>query len=103
MNKFRRGQLETLSAKLARIESTSDKAALDECINILEDIKWDEEDYFDNMPENLQGSLRGCESEDAIDNMDQALDALNEAVELENEDEFSDAISMAIACIDDCI
>ena len=103
MNKYRRGQLRTLSAKLARIESTGDKAALDECINILEDIKWDEEDYFDNMPENLQGSLRGCESEDAIDNMDQALDALNEAVELENDDEFSDAISTAIACIDDCI
>lgn len=103
MNKFRRGQLRALSAKLARIESTVDKAALDECINILEDIKWDEEEYFDNMPENLQGSMRGCESEDAIDNMDQALDSLNEAIETESEDEFSDAVSTAIEYIDDCI
>ena len=103
MNKFRRGQLRSLSAKLARIESTGDKATLDECINILEDIKWDEEEYFDNMPENLQGSMRGCESEDAIDNMDQALDSLNEAIESESEDEFSDAVSTAIACIDYCI
>ena len=103
MNKFKRGQLRTLSAKLARIESTGDKAALDECINMLEDIKWDEEEYFDNMPENLQGSMRGCESEDAIDNMDQALDSLNEAIETESEDEFSDAVSTAIEYIDDCI
>ena len=103
MNKVRRGQLRALSAKLARIESTGDKAALDECINVLEDIKWDEEEYFDNMPENLQGSMRGCESEEAIDNMDQALDALNEAVESDNEDEFSDAVSTAIEYIDDCI
>ena len=55
------------------------------------------------MPENLQGSMRGCESEDAIDNMDQALNALNEAIESESEDEFSDAVSMAIEYIDDCI
>ena len=103
MNKVRRGQLAVLSTKLSRIESIEDTAILEECISILEDIKWDEEDYFDNMPENLQGSMRGCESEDAIDNMDQALDALNEAIELECEEEFLDAVSSAIECIDDCI
>jgi hypothetical protein len=103
MNKARRGQLRTLSAKLSCIVSIDDKAALDECISMLEDIKWDEEDYFDNMPENLQGSMRGCESEEAIDNMDQALDALNEAIEAEDEEEFSDAVNSAIEYIDDCI
>ena len=103
MNKVRRGQLRNLSAKLSRIESIDDKAVLDECISILEDIKWDEEYYFDNMPENLQGSMRGCESEDAIDNMDQALDALSEAMEAEIEEEFSDAVSTAIDYIDDCV
>ena len=103
MNKVRRGQLAALSTKLSRIESIEDISILEECISILEDIKWDEEDYFDNMPENLQGSMRGCESEDAIDNMDQALDALNEAIELECEEEFLDAVSTAIECIDDCI
>ena len=103
MNKVRRGQLRNLSAKLSRIESIDDKAVLDECISILEDIKWDEEYYFDNMPENLQGSMRGCESEDAIDNMDQALDALSEAMEAEIEEEFSDAVNTAIDYIDDCI
>ena len=103
MNKVRRGQLRNLSAKLSRIESIDDKAVLDECISILEDIKWDEEYYFDNMPENLQGSMRGCESEDAIDNMDQALDTLSEAMETEIEEEFLDAVSTAIEYIEDCI
>ena len=103
MNKVRRGQLRTLSAKLSRIVSIDDKETLDECISILEDIKWDEENYFENMPENLQGSMRGCESEEAIDNMDQALDALNEAIETEDEEEFADAVNLAIEYIDDCI
>ena len=103
MNKVRRGQLRTLSAKLSRIVSIEDKETLDECISMLEDIKWDEENYFENMPENLQGSMRGCESEEAIDNMDQALDALNEAIETEDEEEFADAVNLAIEYIDDCI
>ena len=103
MNKVRRGQLRTLSAKLSRIVSIDDKETLDECISILEDIKWDEENYFENMPENLQVSMRGCESEEAIDNMDQALDALNEAIETEDEEEFADSVNLAIEYIDDCI
>ena len=103
MNKVRRGQLRTLSAIISHIETIGDKMELDDYISTLEGIKWDEEDYFDNMPENLQGSMRGCESEEAIDNMDQALDALNEAVEAEDEEEFLDAVSMAIEYIDDCI
>lgn len=103
MNKFRRSQLRALSTKLSQIEFTDNKDILFECIGTLEDIKWDEEDYFDNMPENLQGSMRGCESEEAIDNMYQALDELNEAVEAENEEDFSDAINTAIECIYDSI
>ena len=103
MNKARRTQLRILSVKLSHVVSSDDKVMLDECIGILEDIKWDEEYYFDNMPENLQGSMRGCESEEAIDNMDQALDALNEAIETEDEEEFSEAVNSAIEYIDDCI
>lgn len=46
----------------------------------LEDICSDEEDYFANMPENLQGSIRGTDSEDAIDKMYEAIDSLDEAI-----------------------
>ena len=103
MNKTRRGQLENLSIKLSRIKSIEEKAYITECISILEEIKWDEENYFDNMPENLQGSLRGCESEEAIDNMYLAIDSLTDAQDSEDEEEFMDAVNTAIEYIDDCI
>ncbi|MFR1831836.1 MAG: hypothetical protein ACLSX5_01625 [Lachnospiraceae bacterium] len=68
---------------------------ISEIVNELENIKlklssvlYDEEDAYDNMPDNLKGSIRGEESEEAIDEMneadgllDDALDSLNEALE----------------------
>ena len=52
---------------------------------MLEAVKSDEEFAFDNMPENLQGSMRGEESEEAIEFMDEAVSALEEAIsQLEN-------------------
>ena len=47
----------------------------------LQDVLNEEETVFDNMPENLQGSMRGEESEEAIDYMNEAIDALDTAVE----------------------
>ena len=44
----------------------------------LENILYDEQDYFDNMPENLQGSIRGEQSEEAIDILTEAVDGLEE-------------------------
>lgn len=46
----------------------------------LDDILFDEQDYFDNMPENLQGSIRGEQSEEAIDMLDSAINSLDEAI-----------------------
>lgn len=46
----------------------------------LESILFDEQDYFDNMPENLQGSIRGEQSEEAIDTLDEAISSLDEAI-----------------------
>lgn len=46
----------------------------------IEDILSDEEFAFDNMPENLQGSLRGEESETAIDLLSSAIDDLENAI-----------------------
>ena len=73
MNKERRNSI----AKIIKDINTV-KAAL-------EDVKGDEEFAFDNMPENLQGSMRGEESEEAIEAMDEAVSALEEAIsQLEN-------------------
>lgn len=47
----------------------------------LERILSDEEDYFDMMPENLQSSMNGMNSEEAIDKMNDAVVCIEEAVE----------------------
>lgn len=45
---------------------------------ILEDVLNEEEMAFDSMPENLQGSQRGMDSEDAIDSLTDAIESLEE-------------------------
>lgn len=54
-------------------------------LNILKDeinnIADDEQDYYDNMPENLQGSERGMVSEDALSNLSDASDSIDEVIE----------------------
>lgn len=51
----------------------------------LENILADEEDYFDNMPENLQGSMRGEESENAIDVLQDSIDEIESCIDDLNE------------------
>ena len=48
-------------------------------------VLYDEENYFDNMPENLQGSLRGEESEEAIDVITEAIELLENCIDNLNE------------------
>lgn len=69
MNKNRRKIIENIIAML-------DKAKVS-----LEDVLSEEEDYFNNMPENLQGSIRGTESEEAIDLLTEAVDNLNNCID----------------------
>lgn len=53
---------------------------IESCKNDLQIILDEEQDYFDNMPENLQGSIRGSDSEDAIDTLESCIDELDEIV-----------------------
>lgn len=53
---------------------------IESCMNKLQIILDEEQDYFDNMPENLQGSMRGSDSEDAIDTMESCIDELDEVI-----------------------
>ena len=41
----------------------------------------EEETAFENIPENLQCSIRGEESEESIDYMNEAIDSLENAIE----------------------
>lgn len=69
MNKSRRQQLKEWIKRMDAIKSE------------LESICSDEEECFDGMPENLQGSSNGMNSEEAIDKMNDAISYIEEAVE----------------------
>lgn len=68
MNKIRRKEL----------QSTIDQ--LIELMSSLEDLQAEEEEYRDNMPENLWGSDRYEKAEEAIFNMEDAVSSLEEAI-----------------------
>lgn len=68
MNKARRKALDEVISKI------------EEAKELLENPQAEEEEYRDNMPENLQGSERYEAADAAVDNMSSAVDALDEAI-----------------------
>ena len=56
------------------------KKEIENCKENLQKILDEEQDYFDNMPENLQGSVRGSDSEDAIDTMESCIEDLENII-----------------------
>lgn len=76
MNKLRRKSLQVLSEKLDELKSE------------LEDIQQQEEEYRDNIPENLQGSDRYDKADsacsdlfDAVSSIEEALDSIESAIQ----------------------
>lgn len=69
MNNKRRQQLRGLIERMETLKAE------------LEMIESDEQEYFDTMPENLQGSMNGMNSEEAIDKMAEAVLCVEEAIE----------------------
>lgn len=53
---------------------------IENCKDNLQKILDEEQDYFDNMPENLQGSARGSDSEDAIDIIESCIEDLENII-----------------------
>ena len=73
MNKYRKEKIKKLYGELCR------------CFSDLNEIRENEEEYHDNIPENLQGSVRAEESEEAIESLNNAADSVSEACDyLEN-------------------
>ena len=98
MNKARRKELSDVIRELNVVQDRDD---LYSCITTLDNIKDDEQYYYDNIPENLQYSQRAESSEQAIEYMEEALDLLNDVY---NEDEFdkdSEVIQEAIEKIEE--
>lgn len=69
MNRIRRKALNDIKDKIEMLRCT------------LEQLAEEEEEYRDNMPENLQGSERYEKADEACDSLNSALDSLDEAVE----------------------
>lgn len=69
MNKVRRKKIKTIAIELKNINNELSKLL-------------DEENYcFDNMPENLQNSFRGNNSEDAIEIMEESIEKIKEIID----------------------
>ena len=69
MNNVRRKQIQKCIATLKSVQAD------------LGLILYDEQDSYDSIPENLQGSLRASTSEEAIDALEDALDDLEKVID----------------------
>lgn len=69
MNKQRRKEIQTISNDLLPLMTS------------IEDLLAEEQDYFDNMPENLQSSEKAEIAENAISNLEEALDNIRECID----------------------
>lgn len=64
------------------------RKAIQKVIDKLEELKYDiecladdEQEYLDNIPENLQNSDRYAVAEEAVDNLNSAMDSVEEAID----------------------
>lgn len=69
MNKDRRQQLEKLIGEL------------DDIKNQVEALRDEEQDYYDNMPESLQGGEKGDIATEAISQLDEAISNIEYAID----------------------
>lgn len=89
MNKNRRKEIMVWNRKVEEWIAHGE-----ELKNELENICSDEDEYFNNMPENLQGSQRGMDAEEAIDCMNEAIECMDNAIEAAEE---------AASCVEDIV
>lgn len=101
MNNVRRKKISKLINELEILNDNYNQEWLNRCIGVLEDIKNEEEEAFDNMPEGLQYSSRGIDAEAAIDNLEEALGYLEEAIDIKDNEDRQTNIEMAIDCLED--
>ena len=76
MNKTRRKEISQIYDKLNSIIFD-----LDILKDRLENVKEEEQESLDNLPENLQFSSKAQEMEENVDNLDNSIDYLSQAIE----------------------
>lgn len=86
MNNQRRKQLNNIATRIGRFTVPVDIDELENIKSEIEDVLWDEQMAFDNMPESLQDSMRGEMSQDAQSNMEDAISRIEDFIaDYENE------------------
>jgi hypothetical protein len=93
MNKQRRKEIYEIIMKLQNVGNKED---LGDCINDLENVREDESEYFENIPENLQNSQRAYDSEEALGTLDDVLDELNDAYDSDDQQDWLEAAEYAV-------
>ena len=109
MNKERRKELDQIEKQLLLLtnfdEETADVDDIKEKLlsikDNLEAVLMDEEDYRDNIPENLQGSIRYDTAEEACSNMEMAIDSIEFALSIDDFNDIVDSVEEAVDYISD--
>ena len=78
MNKQRRKALDAIREDITVLPFSDALAALDDCKAKLEELRDEEQDAFDNMPEGLQYSEKGEMAEAAVENLEMAMSEIEE-------------------------
>ena len=91
MNNQRRKELNNIVTAMENVSMPVDIEELEGIKSDIEMVLMDEEMAFDSMPEGLQYSMRGEMSQEAQDNMSEAIDAIDEFIS-EYEDYETDQI-----------
>ena len=80
MNNQRRKELTNIASTMESVCMPIDIEELEGIKSDIEMVLMDEEMAFENMPEGLQCSYRGEMSQEAQDNMNEAIDAIDEFI-----------------------
>ena len=100
MNKSRRNEIRSVINKLSGINFDGEISDIIETVSDLKDviacILEDEEDYKDNIPENLQGGYIYEMSEESCYNLESAYDELDYIDENSTKISISDVVNKAI-------
>lgn len=78
MNNQRRKQIRNIEKNIDSAYNTCDEFLIDSIISDIESVLMEEESCYDNLPESLQYSERAYKMEVAIDNLQEAIDVLED-------------------------
>lgn len=107
MNKMRRKEILKI---IDRLNGINREMSIEAIVNIISDIIEDtefilseEECYRDNIPENLQGGERFERAEEACDNLEYAIDTLEDIDDSDSFEDIAESIDEAVEYLYDAM